>query len=546
MVLKHLFCIFVFLFYSSIILTAEKKDKEKINFNHPLNYKNLKQDGEWIRPNFFGPLAPPSSDFALSTDVFYDNYPSNLLFPSFFELQKNVFKVFPSVACSDYSIDKSFEYSRYLFRLITLSYLFENLRELRKTALGLGGFAYVCPMGKKLFSDCSPKDNEMKKFLSRVEHKAEEWSFVTDKLFVGGEVQKIIGEINNKDDPFKSKRLSIFRIKEFCYKKKNCPKNIQDILKSISQICKIDTAFIQNICSEKDNLMGLSTIPLASSLILESNTISVINSVESGVGCLNRFSSELKNKEHYPSYLKGLFSLVFTQISNDKDRRYKQGLLFLPGSLKEFDDRGLHDFIFIRATPIPLAVVPTPLPLPTVIPTPPAVIVAAPVPTPIVIIPTPRPILTEFRSTQFDLAAKMRKIGDKDFLAVDMEKFKKDVGIPQSQVYEYKKIFDNYQKRESLQEMKEFDKLGSVHEPFRLIFLKYLLDNKIHQGLYNIQSVLGEKFFVINDIDQSSDIEYIQLKSGSKNSVGWEILILKYPPKEEKVKPSPLKVKSPK
>lgn len=556
MVLSRLFYIYSFFIilqfsYPKIIFSAEKKDKSKDIPTSIINYENLKNDGEWPRPNFYGPLSPDLKDYKTSTDSFLDNYPSSLLFPFYFDLQKNINGVFASIGCSDYSIEKSFEYSRYLFRLITISYLFENLRELRSTALGLGGFAFVCPMGMNLFSDCKPTDPEMKKFLSRMENRIEEWSFVTNKIIDNNEVGKFIEEINNNEDPLKAKKIATFRIKEFCQKNKNCPKNIQEILKSIGQICRNDINLMKNICSEKDSLMGMSKIPLASKLILESNTVSVINLVESGEDCLHRFTDELRTKEHYPQFLSTLFPLIYDKILADKSRRYKQGVLFLPGALKEFDDRGLNDFLFVKPTPAAVAQAPTPVPTPLPKPTPVVVIAKAvvPAPTPVVILPTPTPTPTpiQITHTQFFLSSQKLKENDSEMVTVDMEKFKHDVGIPSEQVKDYKAIFEHYSKRESLLEMKNFDKLGSEHEPFRLIFLKYLLDNKIHQGLFNVQSVLSEKFYVINDIDQTKEPEYIQLKSGAKNSVGWEIIILKSPPKKEAAKaPSSSKIKLPK
>jgi hypothetical protein len=56
-----------------------------------------------------------------------------------------------------------------------------------------------------------------------------------------------------------------------------------------------------------------------------------------------------------------------------------------------------------------------------------------------------------------------------------------------------------------------------------------MIDMEEHQGLYNVTSILGDKFYVSNDIDadQKPEPEYIQFSNAEGTGKNWQISILR-------------------
>ncbi len=78
----------------------------------------------------------------------------------------------------------------------------------------------------------------------------------------------------------------------------------------------------------------------------------------------------------------------------------------------------------------------------------------------------------------------------------------------------------------ALEDMKKFDKLGTDQEPVLLRFLKFLIDQNNHQGLYNIQLVLGENFWIVNDIDDVKKPVFIRLLNDETTKNRWTIILM--------------------
>jgi hypothetical protein len=87
----------------------------------------------------------------------------------------------------------------------------------------------------------------------------------------------------------------------------------------------------------------------------------------------------------------------------------------------------------------------------------------------------------------------------------------------------------NFMTRNALIEMTNYDKLGSKEAPVPLLFIKYMIDMQEHQGLWNIVSVVGEKFYVTNEIDSSfrPKSELIKLVNDETTDRQWQIYILR-------------------
>jgi hypothetical protein len=70
-----------------------------------------------------------------------------------------------------------------------------------------------------------------------------------------------------------------------------------------------------------------------------------------------------------------------------------------------------------------------------------------------------------------------------------------------------------YQRKTTFEKLKEKENLGKSIAPFPLSFIKYLIDFNEQQALSNLLEVLSNKFFVVNDLEPSSKVYYIQINS---------------------------------
>ena len=52
------------------------------------------------------------------------------------------------------------------------------------------------------------------------------------------------------------------------------------------------------------------------------------------------------------------------------------------------------------------------------------------------------------------------------------------------------------------------------------------MDTDKHQGLFNLQAVIGEKFYVLNDFENKEIPQYIKLENSEKTKFRWQIYIL--------------------
>jgi hypothetical protein len=126
-------------------------------------------------------------------------------------------------------------------------------------------------------------------------------------------------------------------------------------------------------------------------------------------------------------------------------------------------------------------------------------------------------------------AAEVRKLQDLDRAEVDMLKFKYDHVFSAAELQLLDGTLKEYTTRSALEEMRSWDKLGTSEAPLPLTFLKFLIDSQNHQGLYNVVGVLGDQFWVSNDIDKNSGAEYVELKSDSTTNYSWSLSIVRKP-----------------
>ena len=63
--------------------------------------------------------------------------------------------------------------------------------------------------------------------------------------------------------------------------------------------------------------------------------------------------------------------------------------------------------------------------------------------------------------------------------------------------------------------------------PVLLLYLKFLIEFKRHEALYNMVNTLGDRFYVLNDLDDDSKVHLIELKNDEKTSWDWQIYVFK-------------------
>jgi hypothetical protein len=498
--------------------------------------------GEKRTLQYNGPLSPESTfldetgDWLSHDDRFYSNYLNDQIQVDAFELHDFWFKkIKEKSACPDQTLGENIEYIRHLYRLLSISYLFESLKNTFELSSKLGD-AKLCSLDfKEVFGNCRPKSDDMNKFYERVYGKfVNEISKQSVASFSKKEQQDWLDAFHRSNSL--TLDLGFAQMHEWCFKqKKNCKNlSVLDVKQALKNICQSDRSLVQKVCNEDDGLYGISTHERATELVQASNAFNLINQNGMGEDCLRRFVKIFKSKEvQYPNINRYL-PLIYSKL-NRENRRYLQGELFLPGALKEFDMKGLSDFLAALKPPkIETKVVALPKPRPRPKPTP------KPVEQPKPVTPAPKPeaVVVEIPETvapkisEFERA--VRELDEKKLstLTINMDQFRDDFEFTPQILADLALPIKKFQTRAALTDMKSFDKLGDMEAPVGLVFLKYLIDTDNHQGLFNIQSVLGEKFFVYNDIENKDKPVFIELKNDSSTNNRWQIILLKPTPKK--------------
>jgi hypothetical protein len=212
-----------------------------------------------------------------------------------------------------------------------------------------------------------------------------------------------------------------------------------------------------------------------------------------------------------------------------------QGRVFFYGSSKEFEQKGLKN-IFIEPQKFVIRELIQDSEPEVVTTTKPALEVdmnKAP------IAQTSRPLQSEkpvqrveiqaIPKSAFLQAAEAVKQSTLRQIGVDMQKLKYDYVFTLNMIRNLSTKLAIFMTREALIEMKNFDKLGTRQSPVPLLFIKYMVDMEEHKGLWNLVSVLGDKFYVSNQIDESykPQIEFIQLTNDENSGNHWQIYVLK-------------------
>jgi len=492
------------------------------------HYYNSSFLGEKSFDHYHGPLDPElktnshHGETKFKDDIFIDRFAEDSIEDSFFSLNKFwSSEVMNMNSCPNFYLDQNIDYIRYLYRLITISYLFESLKEQASLSHQLDFSDSVCSLDwNSIFKKCSPKSVDMKRFLRRSKSRyLMSFDLSRVDIFKAGErrgwSKEVLPKLLRSD-----KSLIGQRLRRYC--KNNECLNVKNLKTVLKNSCRDDKKHIQMICSENDSLFGLSWAKTATKLLASSHVMRVLNKNGFAESCLERYTKMQREKEVNYSHLKSLFDPLYQKFLGSKDY-VAEGELFLPGALKEFDDRGLKDFLFVK--PKVIAKKPIAKPIIKKAPTPKAkpkpVVKVVPKPKPVkVIVPKPKPLST------FELARKKLVDNKLKKVSLNMKLFKKDFIFNGKMIKALEAPLSDFQTREALKDMLTYDKLGSQYQPVRLLFLKFLIDQDKHVGLWNILSVLGSDFYVVNDIEKKDSPVAIRLKNDDSTDDMWQVILL--------------------
>lgn len=482
---------------------------------------------------YYGPFDPEhhysdsTGKISFEDENYFDNFFKGPIEAEAIDLSHVWLDEFVNKAnCPNELLNENVDYIRYLFRLQTISYLLEALKEYQGKISELGGRSYACPLKyTDIFKNCSPKTSDMKKFVERVQFRYDvNLSLQTKDRFNNDEIRDWTAALDTHKNglDFTQKRIQLY-----CESHKCGIMTSSRAVDALKDICQEDTRLIQAICSEKDSLMGASYVEQYRQLILTADAFVNVNRYANGHHCLNRFIKMTEVLENKYEQLNVVIPEIF-KIVLSRNETYLQGKFFIPGALKEFDNKGLTDFLFIpEPTPVVIAKAgPKPAPKPVVVPKPEpkpepkAEPIPEPKPEPI---PEPEPVVV---LSAFEKAREVLAIQKLDKVPVDMIDMKDDFVFSDKLRKTLDGPMKEYQTRRGLKDMKQHDKLGSKQEPLSLIFLKYMIDSNNHQGLYNVQGVIGEQFYLINDIDDKAEPVWTELRMDAGTNYQWQLTLV--------------------
>lgn len=421
------------------------------------------------------------------------------------------------MTCPNRLLGEHFDYIRYGYRLMALSLLIEDYWHLEALAHQFKWKNSCSTNLSNILEKCRPQSKDMKNVVGlwRRHLSKNPEKFHLDYSFSNWQKERST-----------KKLLSHYRSDDLCLKNSRFCSSDEEGFKFM---CEDDAKNIELLCSEQDQIYGVGNVPQIFYLISQTNFINTFNKEGMAYGCLRRFSQLMGNHEGKMTSLKVLSLALPGHLSELYGNRFSQGRPFIYGSLKEFANKGLSE-IFQETTPIksvesvitlvpaidkkePQIKVQTSTPIIAAVPVPKKEIVA---------------VKTPMKSA-FLQAAEVRESQNLERVEVDMLKLKYDYVFSLNMIQKLSKTLKTYMGREALVEMSTYDKLGTKEGPVPLLFIKFMLDMQEHQGLYNLISILGDTFYVSNEIDGSfkPKAELVQIKNDDSSGRQWQLLILR-------------------
>ena len=494
---------------------------DRIHSESYLGEKNLDSYSERYQPLVFQDIYRGKISFA--DEIFFQNFFNSYLFQpekdfSFFIRSE----LNGGLVCSNELLSEHFDDIRFSYRLITLSYLLEGEWHL-KLASDHFRMKKGCNFNlESWLKTCRPKSSDMKKFVSRLQQYLPKYD---ETLPVDYTREQWWKEFSRQD----YKYYSHYRMNADC--KGKCSEEV--LPDRFKKVCEEDQQLMTMICSETDEIYGLSTNRDAYFLLGLSNIINSYNKRGEAMGCLRRFSEVMAHKEVRFDVLKLVFPSLQTYLRQKYQERYLQGRVFFFGAAKEFEEKGLKDF-FVKDQPIKIEKAPESGKDIAVVVNKKEIVkepVKVKVESKVAEAPVKEPVkeIRQPMKSAFLQAAEMRTSQNMDNAEVDMLKLKYDYVFSLNMINTLSERLKTFMTREALQEMTAYDKLGTKEAPVPLLFLKYMIDMQEHHGLWNIISIVGDKFYVSNEIDAAFNPrpEFIQLTNNESTGRQWQIYILK-------------------
>ncbi len=459
----------------------------------------------------------------LKRENFYPEYQSDQYFYhrlnlEFFELNSffsNEYR--EAITCPKSEYKKYKEKIHFSFRLMALNHLYQSLAKYEAISKNFE-FNNLCRFNwKEIFKECKSKTTDMTFFKRSMIHFGKEISSTSSSV-----TDTSITSRKNWLSKLKSNQSSdLAQVRIINSKVSKDPKRLS---KSLNTICKDDLAEFMMICSELDRNFGYSYSPSLFNSVIYSG---LLNDIEDNYlyGCTRRYVEESRGEEAKKYYLNDLFKFSFENPSPEESI-YEYGLL------KSISDKGLVS-IFSGATPetedegIKLVASKSKEKKPEFEKITLKKIKAEKKRIKKVKTNLRKEVKKKDLSSTFLLASKFRRKNLLQEVKLDMFKFKNDYIFGSKQRQTIAKSISKFTEPSALKEMKSKDKLGSIKAPFPLTFIKFLIDENMHYALFNITNVIGETFYVVNNIDiKVKNIEHIKLINNIENNNKWELTII--------------------
>lgn len=494
----------------------------------------MSSHGEFTTPDFYGShladtvYSPYHFELRLVENQLRNNYVESKINDEFITLSDFIANEFYlGTSCPDAAFSEKFDYLRFLNRLQVMSYLFQSLQKHEFSMKELD-YRNTCMVDwSKEIKKCRPQTKEMKGFLTNAKVAFKNLDEINTSFKKGVDTlrSKWIKNLDHKKNVTLSQnQLILYCSYQFC--PQITPENLSE---SMSKVCQQELELFTDICSERDSLYGLSYVPETYPLIVSSSGIRGVDVDGYGAGCVKRFIAQNKNLEKNIPFLKNTFSTLY-EYNLEESPQNPQGKLFTIGALKEFSDKGLKTIFQQKTTPkMPKEVVQTEKKKST------PELTKIELPKfekkkknikPQKVYVKKMPQIPAIRKSSFLISSEVREQFSLSLISVDMEKFRLDHVFTLSEKEKLLPVIEQFSTVKALKSMAKLDALGSHKAPLPLKFVKFLIDEKMNQNLFNINLVLGNKFHVINDIDKKiTEPNLIELSFNS-SSLLWELKIL--------------------
>ncbi|OIQ19875.1 MAG: hypothetical protein BM556_05155 [Bacteriovorax sp. MedPE-SWde] len=462
--------------------------------------------GESDFEEYSGPLDPKldvefrKGGVQFSDKRYQSRYPMENISSSVFDLT-TYYEDFirPSFQCSQLDFIESAEYIHYLHRLTAISLNYEFARKLHIALYQLGEMEDTCSIDyDNLFKKCRPKSNDMLLFQNRV--------------------QDLFPDIIDWGRfPLLRRNGNLYNLKKYHGDSMSIvDRHFRDdnLEVSLQRSCEYIKKEIISLCSEEDSYFGISQIGDIHDFILSSSAFKVANTTGSGPACMNQFIVLNKLKESIKPV-----TMKILKLNSDEEK----GRVFWYGSLREFDELGVTIIeeeveVEVEAPVVAKAVVKKKGPA----------IVAPPVKKiikkKVVRRVVPKKVKKKKRISALEKAIT-EHLKTKTLTEVHMTHLKGDFKYSKKILKMLNGPLRPYQTRKALTDMKKVDKLGSKEKPLSFLFLKFLIDHKLHQGLYNIKGIIGDELYVVNDIEKRKGAIKIRLDNNKETKFKWQIWI---------------------